>query len=218
MFPLAATGIIHQSAHNTPPKRLGNRHPLFVPHGAFRCTGRDQWLVIAITNDAAFHRLCRIIGRPDFGDDPTMATAAGRRLREAELEAAITLWTETQPPEDAMATLQAAGIAAGVARGFNELIAAEPHLLARGFWQEIDRPILGRHWQSTPTFRENAAPYPIRSPAPTLGQSTREVLSRILNLPPAELDRLEADRIIGEHPIPTSERAPRSAARLRESG
>ena len=214
MFPLAASGIIHQSAHGTPPPRWGNRHPLFVPHGAFRCTGRDEWLVIAVTSDTAFHRLCRIIGRPDLGDDPTLATAAGRRLREAELEAAITLWTETQPPEDAMATLQAAGIAAGVARGFNELIAAEPHLLARGFWQEIDRPILGRHWQSTPTFRENAAPYPIRSPAPTLGQSTREVLSRILNLPPAELDQLEADRIIGEHPIPATERAPRSAARL----
>ena len=212
MFPLAATGIIHQSVHGTPGKRWGNRHPLYAPHGVFRCAGRDQWLVIAATSDAAFHRLCRAIGRPDFGDDPTLSTVEGRRLREDELEDAISNWTETLAPDDAMATLQAANIAAGVARGFNELITAEPHLLARGFWQEVDRPILGRHWQPTPTFRENAQPYAIRFPAPTLGQSTRNVLSRILNLSTTELDRLEADRIIGEHPIPTSERPPRSAA------
>ena len=218
MFPLAASGIIHQSAFGTPPKRWGNRHPLYAPHGVFRCAGADSWLVVAVTSDAAFHRLCRVIGRPDLGDDPTLATVEGRRLREDDLETAISLWTETLSPDDAMAALQSAGIAAGVARGFNEMITAETHLLARGFWQEIDRPILGHHWQPTPAFREDAKPYPIRFPAPTLGQYTREVLSRILDLPAAELDRLEADRIIGEHPIPTSERAPRSAARLRESG
>ena len=116
---------------------------------------------------------------------------------------------------ETVSSLQAAGVAAGVARGFGELIRAEPHLAARGFWQDIDRPILGRHWQPTPTFRENARPYPIRTPAPTLGQSTRAVLSRILALSDTELDRLEAERIIGETPIPASERAPRSATQLR---
>ncbi len=217
MLPLAASGIIAQSTTGQPPRRWGNRHPLFVPHGAFRCRGADAWLVVAITSDTAFRRLCHIIGRPDLGDDPTLATAEGRRVREAELEAAITNWTETQLPDDAMAELQVKGIAAGVARGFNELITGETHLLARGFWQQIDRPILGRHWQPTPTFRENARPYAIRSPAPTLGQYTRDVLSRILGLSNSELDRLESDRIIGEAPIPTSERAPRSAAQLREA-
>jgi crotonobetainyl-CoA:carnitine CoA-transferase CaiB-like acyl-CoA transferase len=217
MFPLAASGLIHQSAFGTPPRRWGNRHPLFVPHGIFRCAGPDAWLVVAITSDLAFRRLCHVIARPDLGDDPTLATAEGRRVREDELEAAITTWTQTQPADDAMATLQSAGIAAGVARGFNELITAETHLLARGFWQSVDRPILGRHWQPTPAFRENARPYAIRTPAPTLGQSTREVLSRILALDNSELDRLEAARIIGEAPIPISERAPRSAAQLREA-
>ncbi|MCC6718325.1 MAG: CoA transferase, partial [Acetobacteraceae bacterium] len=215
MFPLVASGIIHQSAHGTPGPRRGNRHPLFVPHGAFRCRGEDEWLVVAVTSDAAFHALCRVIRRPDLGDDETLATAAGRRLREDGLEAAIAAWTETLAPDEAMARLQAAGVAAGVARGFGELIRAEPHLAARGFWQDIDRPILGRHWQPTPTFRENARPYPIRTPAPTLGQSTRAVLARLLGLSDAELDRLESDRIIGETPIPAGERAPRSAAQLR---
>jgi crotonobetainyl-CoA:carnitine CoA-transferase CaiB-like acyl-CoA transferase len=215
MLPLVASGVIHQSLHGTAPPRWGRRHPLFVPHGVFRCAGIDSWLVIAVTDDAAFHRLCRVLARPDLGDDASLATAPGRRLREEELEAAITLWTESRPADDAMAALQSAGIAAGVARGFNDMITAEPHLRARGFWQSIDRPFLGHHWQPTPSFRENAQPYAIRAPAPTLGQSTRDVLARILSLSDAVLDRLESERIIGQAPIPASERAPRSAARLR---
>ncbi len=217
MFPLAASGLIAQSTTGKAPKRWGNRHPLFVPHGVFRCRGADAWTVIAVTTDDAFRRLCKVIGRPDLSDDPRLATAEGRRADEDRIEHAITNWTETQSPDDAMATLQHAGIAAGVARGFNEMITGETHLLARGFWQEIDRPILGKHWQPTPAFRENAQPYAIRSPAPTLGQYTRDVLTRILDLPESELNRLEAERIIGEAPIPTSERAPRSSAKLREA-
>jgi crotonobetainyl-CoA:carnitine CoA-transferase CaiB-like acyl-CoA transferase len=149
MFPLAASGLIAQSTTGKAPKRWGNRHPLFVPHGVFRCRGADAWVVIAITTDDAFRRLCKVIGRPDLSDDPRLATAEGRRADEDRIEHAITNWTETQAPDDAMAALQHAGIAAGVARGFNEMITAETHLLARGFWQEIDRPILGKHWQPT---------------------------------------------------------------------
>jgi crotonobetainyl-CoA:carnitine CoA-transferase CaiB-like acyl-CoA transferase len=101
-----------------------------------------------------------------------------------------------------------------VARGFNELMFYEPHLMERGFWQEVDRPFLERHLQPSAAFREEGQPYPIRNAAPTLGQSTREVLTRILGLTAAELDRLEAERVIGETPIPLAQRRPRSAALL----
>jgi crotonobetainyl-CoA:carnitine CoA-transferase CaiB-like acyl-CoA transferase len=116
-----------------------------------------------------------------------------------------------------MKALQARGVAAGVARSPGETMREEPQLTARGFWQEIDRPHLGLHLQESPVFREEGRVYPIRTPAPTLGQSTRAVLTRLLGLSAAELDRLEADRIIGEAPVPMSERAPRSAAAIREA-
>jgi hypothetical protein len=43
------------------------------------------------------------------------------------------------------------------------------------------------------------------------------VLTRLLGLTETELDRLEDARIIGEAPIPMSERGARSAAILREA-
>ena len=43
------------------------------------------------------------------------------------------------------------------------------------------------------------------------------MLSRILGVTDAELDRLEAAAIIGETPIPISQRRPRSSALLHEA-
>lgn len=214
MFPLAAPWIIEQSITGKVGPRIGNRHPVFAPHGVFRCDGGDEWVVIAVTSDEAWRALCGAIGRADLANDPALSTVEGRRAQQDRLEAAIGEWTRTRGPDEAMGLLQAAGVSAGVARGFRELVEAEPHLKARGYWQTIERAYVGPHRQPSPTFREEGKPYPIRMAAPTLGQSTREVLTRVLGLGEAELDRLEAERVIGERPIPFSERQPRSAAVL----
>jgi crotonobetainyl-CoA:carnitine CoA-transferase CaiB-like acyl-CoA transferase len=217
LFPLVAPWVIEQSINGTVAPRRGNRHPWMTPHGCFRCAGGDAWVVVAVTGDQAWPALARTIGRPDLASDPSLATAEGRRLREDDLEAAIEAWTSARSPDEAMTALQAQGVAAGAVRGLCEVMETEPQLTARGFWQRIDRPFMGPHLQSSPVFREEGRVYPIRTPAPTLGQSTREVLARLLELSDAELDRLEDDRIIGEAPVPMSERAPRSAAALREA-
>ena len=214
LFPLVAPWLIEQAITGTVPPRTGNRHRTFVPHGCFACDGHDAWVVIAVTDDDAWRALCQAIERPDLAADPALATAAGRRAVEAELEAAITAWTGTRSPDEAMEALQAAGVAAGAARGLTEVLLYEPHLTARGYWQEVERPHMDWFQQPSPVFREEGRPYPIRLAAPTLGQSSREVLSGILGLTEAELDGLEAAGVIGEAPIPAGQRKPRSSALL----
>ncbi len=220
LFPLVAPWVIEQSITGAVAPRRGNRHPWLAPHGCFRCAapggGGDAWVVVAVTSDEAWPALAQAIGRPDLAVDSSLATAQGRRAREDELEAAIEAWTSERSPDEAMTRLQGAGVAAGAVRGLREILTTEPQLTARGYWQTIDRPYLGPHLQASPVIREDGRPYAIRTPAPTLGQSTREVLTRLLGLTGASLDRLEAARIIGEDPVPMSERAPRSAAALRE--
>jgi crotonobetainyl-CoA:carnitine CoA-transferase CaiB-like acyl-CoA transferase len=211
LFPLVAPWVIEQSIKGEVGPRLGNRHPVHAPHGVFRCAGDDEWVLVAVTDDAAWRALCSVIGRGDLAADPALATAEGRRGQQDRLEGAIAAWTAQRTPDEAMEALQSAGVAAGAARAGWEVALADPHLLARGFWQELDRPVLGPHIQPSAAFREHGAPYPVRFPAPTLGQSTREVLSRILGLTEAELDRLEADQVIGEDPIPAGARGARSA-------
>jgi crotonobetainyl-CoA:carnitine CoA-transferase CaiB-like acyl-CoA transferase len=57
--------------------------------------GADEWVMLAVTDDTMWHRLCRRIRRPDLTENPALASAAGRRQRTDEIEAAIGNWTET---------------------------------------------------------------------------------------------------------------------------
>ena len=92
--------------------------------------------------------------------------------------------------------MQAAGVAAGVARLPIELL-QDPQLHARGFIQQVDRAFIGRHPQPSMPFRETSRPFEIRSAPPTLGEHNREILADMLGLSDAEIDQLARDGIIG---------------------
>ena len=196
MMPFAAPWIFAQSIDGKEPLKYGNRHPDFVPHGCFPCAGSDNWIVVAVSNDAMWPKLADLLGRADWGSDPKLKTSAGRRAIESEIEVAVSAWTAARDPDVAMQALQAAGIAAGVARLPIELL-QDPQLQARGFIQEVDRAFIGRHPQPSMPFRETDAPFAVRSAPPTLGQHNREILGGLLGLSDAEIDQLARDGIIG---------------------
>jgi crotonobetainyl-CoA:carnitine CoA-transferase CaiB-like acyl-CoA transferase len=195
-----AVWALEQSANGRISPRCGNRHPHHVPHGTFRCAGDDQWLMIAVTDDAAWQSLCKVMERDDLARDPQLASAQGRRQREDELEQAIQEWTQRHAAVEAMMKLQNAGVAAGVAQSTADLL-KDPHLVARGYWQYLERPHVGLHFQASAPFRENGRHYQIQRPSPTLGQYNEEVLKGVLGLTDADLKKLTADNVIGTTPI-----------------
>jgi crotonobetainyl-CoA:carnitine CoA-transferase CaiB-like acyl-CoA transferase len=196
MIPFAAPWIVAHSIDGKAPVKYGNRHPDLAPHGCFPCAGSDNWIVVAVSSDAMWPKLAGLLGRADWAADKTLKSASGRRRIESEIEAAITQWTSTRTPDEAMNTLQAAGVASGVARMPIELL-KDPQLHATGFIQEIDRAFIGRHPQPSMPFREAEKPFPIRSAPPTLGEHNREILGGLLGLSDAEIDALARDGIIG---------------------
>ena len=206
MFPLVAPWMIAQSALGDPGPRRGNRHPMMAPHGAFPCADKG-WIAIAITDDGAWSRLCRLLGRGDLA----VLELEARRAREDELEAVLAQWTRGQDADAAMLAMQALGIAAGVVRWPTGL-RTDAHLAARGFWQEAERPFLGVHRLPSAPFRPlRGAPLPITRPAPTLGQENSAILGGLLGLDAARIAALAAEQIIGTEAVPAAERKPRSA-------
>jgi crotonobetainyl-CoA:carnitine CoA-transferase CaiB-like acyl-CoA transferase len=197
MVSLVAPFLIEQSATGLTSPRLGNRHPVHAPQGCFRCAGDDAWLAINVNGDREWRALCAVIGREELANLDT----AARRAAQDSLDAAITAWTEGRSADTAMAALQSLGVPAGTVRlPFH--LDQDPHLAARGFWQRMQRPFIGAHWQSSPAFREGPDAYKVRRVAPTLGQDNEAVLGGMLGLPPAELERLAAADIIGTVPKP----------------
>lgn len=196
MMPFAAPWITAHSIDGRQPLKYGNRHPDFVPHGCFSCSGSDNWIMVAVSSDAMWPKLATLLGRADWASDAKLKTGAGRRVIESEIEAAIAAWTAARDPEAAMKELQAAGIAAGVARLPIELL-QDPQLHARGFIQQVDRAFIGKHPQPSMPFRENEAPFAIRRAPPTLGEHNNEILGGLLGLSEAEIAQLTRDGIIG---------------------
>jgi crotonobetainyl-CoA:carnitine CoA-transferase CaiB-like acyl-CoA transferase len=197
MMPMVAPALIARSALGETPPRLGNRHPVHAPQGAFRCAGDDAWIVMTVTGDPEWRQLCGVIGRPDLAG----LDAPSRRAQAGEIEAAIGGWACARTAEQAMAELQQAHIPAGASRTPLELT-EDPHLKARGFWREAYNPFMGRHLHAAAPFREGQAPYPLIRPSPTLGEHNEQVLGELLGLEAADLDRLAEAGVIGTEAIP----------------
>ena len=202
MLPMLAPSILEQSATGTTPPRIGNRHPRFVPNGCFPCAGIDQWITLSVRSDAEWTALCHVMRRPDLADDATLATAKGRRKGEDRIEVAIAQWLADVRPDIAMTTLQAAGIAAGIAKLPQDL-AWDPHLLKTGHWQPSDKPLMGPHLLPSVSYREgdNELPYAIERLAPTLGEHNSEVLKELLGLSESDIAQLARDGIIGTEAV-----------------
>jgi crotonobetainyl-CoA:carnitine CoA-transferase CaiB-like acyl-CoA transferase len=189
MLPFTAAWAIEQSATGKVTPRAGNNHPLYAPHGVFPSAGEDKWVFVAATDDAMRMALANVVGSVE--------------------EAAIAHWTGQRSADEAMETLQRAGVVAGAVRHPVELI-DDPHLGARGFWQWIERAHVGRHPQPSAPYREAGAPVPVTTPASTLGEYNAAVLSGVLGLSPAEIERLTRAGVIGTEALPPSQRKARA--------
>ena len=161
------------SAFGTVRQPAGSALPGIAPSNAYRCA--DGQVVIGGNGDSIFKRLMAAIGRDDLGADPGLTDNAMRAARVDELDAAITAWTVQRPVADVVAVLQAASVPAGRIYTVAD-IASDPHFLARGMIEQATTP------DGLPLAvpgivpKLSATPGSIRSPAPTLGQHSADVL------------------------------------------
>jgi crotonobetainyl-CoA:carnitine CoA-transferase CaiB-like acyl-CoA transferase len=196
---VAAVGVVEHSAYGSLPCRTGNRSPLAAPQGVYACAGDEQWLALSVPDDAAFRALAELLGEPALAEEDELCTRAGRWRAHDRLDELIGAWAARLGLEEAVEALLAAGIPAGRVVDHRE-VSSHPHLRGRGFIEEVDHPVVGRHPVFSLPVRYGGVDRFIRSPAPTLGQHNREVLAGILGLDEATLAALAEEGVIGEEP------------------
>jgi crotonobetainyl-CoA:carnitine CoA-transferase CaiB-like acyl-CoA transferase len=179
------------------PGRRGNKHDWMAPHDAYRTAGDDRWLAIAVGSDQEFAALVRVLGRPQLAQDPRFATAQARKAHEGELDALIAEAVAGWDGAELERRLQAAGVRAGRVVLPAEL-EEEPGLQTFGFFQQLERPLIGKQWFRTWPFRFSSIDRNHKRPAPLLGQHNREVLQQLLGLGEEELAALEREGVIGD--------------------
>jgi len=187
--------ILEQTMTGVPPPRDGNRDPHMAPHGVFPAAGEDRWVAITIEDDEAWRRFARLVGGAALADDPRFATLGARKQHEDELEELVTAWSVTREPQDVVATLQDAGIAAFVS-ATNQDLAEDPHLAARGFPVTFEHPEVGAMMHLGVPWRMSSSDSRVRRAAPCLGANTEQVLRDVCGLPPDEIERLRGAGVL----------------------
>lgn len=196
---IGAETVVEHSAYGHLVERMGNRSLHAAPQGAYATSvADDDWIVLAVETDEQFAALAAVVGRPDWVEDPRYADLAGRRQHHDELDAVLGPWVAGRPIDAVVDQLLAAGVPAAHVVPDNDF--ELPAVAHRGFRETVKHPVLGDYHQIGWPVRFSGQPGPwLRGPAPLLGEHNAEVLGTI-GVEPGELDRLEADGIIGSAP------------------
>jgi len=117
------------------PERVGNRHPLSAPFGAFR-TGEGH-VVVAVLNEKLFEQFCGVIGRPDRLADPRFKSDSDRTANESVLRAAFEQWSMSRSAKEAVAALSAAGVPAAAIDNVGAAVDSE-HARTRKLFRPVN--------------------------------------------------------------------------------
>jgi crotonobetainyl-CoA:carnitine CoA-transferase CaiB-like acyl-CoA transferase len=170
------------------PRREGSSLWNLVPYQAFRCAD-GAYIMTGALNDAAWRRLCDVIGRPDLRDDPRYATAAERVPERPTLVPIFEAAFASAPAAEWIARLEAGGVAVSRINTMEDVFAHEQTLAN-------DMAVTARRADGT-TLRLLGLPFklgPEARPAalapPRLGEHTGEVLADWLGLDADEASEL----------------------------
>jgi crotonobetainyl-CoA:carnitine CoA-transferase CaiB-like acyl-CoA transferase len=157
------------------PPRMGLRHNMIAPYGAYDCA--DGAVNFGIQNEREWQRFCEhVLASAALADDPRFASNANRLANRAELEALIGAKFATMSRAEALSRMDRAGIANA---SVNDVaaVARHPQLAARKRWVYAESPV-GEIAALLPPHNLQHAP-PAMGRVPALGEHTREILTEL---------------------------------------
>ena len=170
------------------PGPLGSAHVLAAPYQAFPT--RDGWINIGGANQANWERVARIVGVPELITDARFATNGGRMAHRDELARLLGEKLRMRDTREWLRELDAAGVPAGPIQSIAQMT-RDPQTLAREMIVTLDHPVAGPTHALGVPVKLGATPGSVRTPAPTFGQHTAEVL-REFGFDAAQIEALAA--------------------------
>ncbi|HXZ50096.1 MAG TPA: CoA transferase [Usitatibacter sp.] len=174
--------------------RAGSRLPDSTPNNLY-ATRDGQFIHVTAMGDAVFRRLVACMGAPQLAEDPRFKDAVERSRHHEEIDDLIGRWTAGRDLTELERALHEAGVPA--TRIFTMAdIFGDPHYAARGAIVRAADDDLGTVAMAAPVPRLSQTPGAIRHSGRRIGQDTRRVLTELLGLTPAELQRLEGAGVV----------------------
>ena len=222
----AAEAMVEFSAYGTCLERMGNRSPYAAPQNLYECSQAEDWLALAVADNAQWEGLKAALGNPDWAEAPELQNARGRHAAHEMLDEHLSRWAAEQNLSEAVEHLRSHGVAASGVYN-TRLLFQHPQYAARGFYEPIEHPLAGELLLPTLpySFRDSfaeglaeglpegdSAGDPegeadstteggwLKRAAPMMGQDNHAVLSKLLDVSAAEIAALEAKGVLATRP------------------
>lgn len=155
-----------------PTRRYGNAHATIVPYQAFEAA--DRTVVVAVGNDAQWRKLCAVLDRPEWADDPRFGTNPARVENRETLVPLLAERLRERSAADWLAGMDAAGVPCAPVQSVAEAV-QDPAMRGRGgVW-----PMAGARYGAVETIaapvRLSRTPARLARPAPGLNEHGAEI-------------------------------------------
>lgn len=159
------------------PERTGNRTNNNAPRNVY-LTKDKRWLAVSTSAQAIAERVMRMVGRPEFIDEPWFGAGSTRAQHADELDEAVAVWVADRTAEDALAAFKEAEAAAGLVFDVEDIM-NDNQYEALGTVATVQDPDLGNIKMTNVPFRMSETPGSIRFSGRKHGNDTAEVLSQL---------------------------------------
>ena len=178
--------------------RAGNDSGGGQPGRILKCKGWESdanAYTYFITQAAVWQKICDVIGRPEWKEDPDFATPPVRLPRLNEVFEAIEQWTMTKTKYEVMEICNPLDIPVGPILSMQEL-SEEPSLRETGTIVEVDHPTRGKYLTVGNPVKLSDSPSEV-SRSPLLGEHTSEILQVVLGYSAEEISELREAGAVG---------------------
>lgn len=198
--------VLDQQMNGRDPQILGNTD-MHMLQDVFESADEDRWLAISVRDDADWAALMTVVGAGGDGvGDPVGELAAlgadalGRRENSAAIRAVLADWVRGLPAERAVELLQAARVPAGEVMSETRLL-EDPHLRARGWFQERTHPSVGTHRYPGHQWRAEGFDVAFGRVLPGFGEDNEHVYRELLGYSEEQYADLVARGLVTDHQI-----------------
>jgi crotonobetainyl-CoA:carnitine CoA-transferase CaiB-like acyl-CoA transferase len=177
------------------PRPMGTSFPTVVPYRVYRAS--DRQLAVAVGSERLWSVFCAAIERPDLENHPLYQSNALRIENRATLEPVLDGIFLQRSARQWAAKFYAAGVPCSLVRNFKE-VAEDPQAAIRQMFPVLEHAAAGSHLVTGTPVKLSETPGHPSSPAPLLGEHTRNVLKEIFALDDAAIDDLSVRGVVLE--------------------